>query len=699
MTVLFVGGIIIQSLIKGNDMKKEQLKTSKSIDNSTQSKVGNKLCTKIKAAFIPEKKGLKHRLLLMVIFAVLISVYVFMFIPRTQFVGVSSSAIVGDSNEILAGQEVSQVIQVQDGTIKGMQVYFNTYERINRAEYTATVSDSSGNIVATNVFNADKLPMEGVFGIPMPNTQVVAGDTLTLTISSQDATEEDSLGVYLQSEEGVALAQAGEEALNGSLMVDVGYDGVSDDIIAITTVLIILICLAILFWSNKLHVNVFILVLIFGVLFSLITPIMDTPDEQQHVATAFLVADGNFVTDAIAGGQTTVSYNTVAQNLLNTLTNNTLQGVPISEEMMTSTWGSGVFFLWYMPQVFGNWIAKLFGGDLMAYFYAGRIFNAIVYAIFAYFAVKKAPKFKIFMGVLALMPMTLMISGSYNSDAIIYGISLLMGAYFIDMYFNDTYKISWKHMGIFALITSIVIMKKYTLGALALLPFFIPSSRYENKKVKIIGSIIIVGVAALAAVWQVKFMTSLSGGSSALTGDTINMQGANTGQQIGFMLSDPSGAASIMYRSIMRDAGLNFAQLFNLGQLTYSTYEIFIYIYIAFLAVVAFAYSRYRSEGQQMMTITKVSLLNRFMICMVMLATIVLTYMALYLTWTPVGAGAVEGVQGRYFTFMFFLLPFLGQNVWPTIKKDALERALRNILFVAVVIAAITLLTTVLHYY
>jgi hypothetical protein len=230
-------------------------------------------------------------------------------------------------------------------------VRFNTYDRINRAEYMVTLADSSGRVIAQNIFDADKLPLEGTFGIPVPDTAVKAGDTATLTITTDEASSGNALGVYMITDGGVERALADGAALDGSIAILVVYDNVSGDIIAITAVLIILVCAAILFWSDKLHVNVFILVLILGIMFSLITPITDTPDEQQHVATAFLVADGQFVTNAAEGGQLPAAYNDVVSNHQATLTNNTLKGVPFnSEREPNSAWGTGVFFLWYLPR-------------------------------------------------------------------------------------------------------------------------------------------------------------------------------------------------------------------------------------------------------------------------------------------------------------------------------------------------------------
>ncbi len=656
--------------------------------------------TKIQRVLTPPQPRLKQRIMLMVIFAVVISLFVFMFMPRTQFVDIASPGGTADSGEITTGMQVSQEVPLDGGSIKGLEIRFDTYERINRAEYTITLTGSDGQIITQAVFNADKIPMEGTFGIPIAETAVAAGDTATLTITTAEAESGNALGIYLITDGGIAPAQVDDTALDGSIALRMGYSHVSTDILAITAVLILLVCAAILFWSDKLYVNMFILVLVFGILFSLITPITDTPDEQQHVATAFLVADGQFFTNAAEGGQLAASYNDIINNHQATLTGNSLGGVAFdATPEPNSAWGTGVFFLWHLPSAIGLFFARLFGADLMGCFYAGRIASAIVYALFVFFAVKKAPRFKLFMAVLSIMPMTLMVAGSYNSDAVVYGISLLMGAYFIDMYFNDSYKISWKHIAVFALLMALVVMKKYTLGALALLPLFIPASRYADKKTKYLGALLVVGLAVLAALWQVKLMTSLSGGTSALSGDTVSTRGANMGQQLAFFMQEPVSATSIVYKSMMRDAGLNLTQLFNLGQMTYFPYEIFIYIYIAFLAVVAFSYTRYQYKPELAQGVTGVSLLNRFMILLVMVATVALTYLALYLSWTPVRAGSVEGVQGRYFLFMFFLLPFLGQNVWPVVGRGSYERAQLNIQFVAVLLAAFTLLTTVLEYY
>ncbi len=646
------------------------------------------------------KESLKQRIVLIILFAVLVCLYVLVFMPRTTFSYIDRTGEVVDVGEITADRPFSQEVQVKDGVLKGIEIDFHTYDRRNHAEYVVDFLDSGGNLLASSSFNADKLAEDGPFAVPLPQIPVQAGEAYTVRISSADASEGNALGVDIningKNKNAPAAADGGE--LAGSLRMRLGYESWSPDICIAAAILIAAVSVAILFWGKKLHVNVLVLALIFGVMFSLITPITDTPDEQVHTATAFIMADGNLVTKSGELAPTTKSINRVMDNHMRRFNHNTL-GRAVSEKTTESSWGSGRLFFGFLPQTIGLWFAKLLHTDLKGYFYMGRIFNALAYAIFAFFAVKKAPKYKLYMAVLALMPMSLVIAGSYNPDAVTYGLALLMGAWFIDMYFNQTYKISWKQIGIFAVIAALLMTIKFSLCALALLPLFIPAARYKDRKTKWLGSAVILAASAVAAFLAVWWMSASSAGTSALSGDELSGRGANAMQQLSFLLHNPGAAASIFSKTIMRDLGDNLMQLFGLGQLTYSVFGVVAIVYFAFLALVAFAYTKYEYQPELAKGYTPVSLLNRGMILFVILLSILLAYLALYLTWTPVSADTVEGVQGRYFVPLFFLLPFIGQNVYPVVEKGAYGRAQVNIQFMVVLFAAVALLTTLVRFY
>ncbi len=654
------------------------------------------------------KKYLKHRILLIVLFAVFVFAYVFVFMPRTTFqetaVGTKQSA-----GELTAGMSVSQKITVHSGTLKSLLIDFDTFYRRNVAEYTVEVFRADGSpVLETNgqpmvrVFNADKLVEGSSFGVSLPPQQVADGDEFVVKISTDDAQAGHALGLLMHvDKEGtgqpaVVTENGAEQTLKGSLSMQAGYESFSKNAIILAAILVIAVALAILFWSNKLHVNVLILILIFGVLFSLITPIWDTPDEGQHTASAFLLADGQL---SAGGGDILQSYDSLKENYTGTLVNNTLSDVQQGNVHEYTSWGGGKFFLGFLPQAVGLWLGKLLQLNMAGYFYIGRIFNVLAYAVLAFFAVKYAKKFKLFFAVLALMPMSLVLAGSYNPDAVTYGLALMLGAYFTNLYFNQAYKIGWRHMLVFMLLAALLIMNKYTLALLAALPLFIPISRFENKKTKWLLGLAVVAVCAIGAMGIVLWQTAGAGGTSALSGTNVNDQGASRVLQTQWILQNPGAAFSVYSKTIVGQMGDQLLQLFNIGQLSYSVFNIFSLIYFGFLALVALAYTRYEYRPERIAGNVAVPLWSRALLLLAILGTVLLTYVALHLMWTPVGADTILGVQGRYFIPLFVLLPFIGQNAWPLVGRETYERGRLNIQFVAVLIAAVTLLTTLLKYY
>ena len=65
----------------------------------------------------------------------------------------------------------------------------------------------------------------------------------------------------------------------------------------------------------------------------------------------------------------------------------------------------------------------------------------------------------------------------------------------------------------------------------------------------------------------------------------------------------------------------------------------------------------------------------------------------------PVGLLEIWGMQGRYLVPVFALLPFIGQNIFPLVRKDAVERSTYNILFIAMLFIVFVLLKTTAQYY
>lgn len=651
------------------------------------------------------KRYLKHRVLLIVIMAVLVLGYVFIFMPRTGFTDTAQGAK-STARELTAGSYATQEVTLDGGTLKSLLIDFDTYYRRNVAEYTVEVFRADGSPLTEadgtpvkKIFNADKM-VDGVpFGVSLPPQAVSDGETITVKISTDQAQPNRALGLVIKTGGKTPPAQVwvngNAEALSGSLSIQAGYDSFSKNAVAIAVILIIALALAILFWGDKLHVNTLILLLIFGVMFSLVTPVWDTPDEGVHNASAVLFSEGQLTA---AGGEIPNSYESIKQNNMKPLTEQTLSGTPQDANSQYTPWGGGKFFLGFIPQAMGVGIAKLLSLDMAAYFYMGRIFNAIAYAIMAFFAIKRVKKFQILFAAVSLLPMSLMIAGSYNPDGVTYGLGLLLASQFTNMCYEGEGKIDWRQMLVFGIMAALLVMNKYTLGLLCLLPLFIPASRYANKKTKWLLGIAILAVCLLGSLLIVMWQNAGSGGGSSLTGD-VNSQGASVTQQLGWILSNPSAALSVYSKTIVGNLGNDLMQLFTIGQLSYDVYSIFMLIYFGFLALVAFGYARQDYREERCVGNASLSLVSRGMVLLAILGSVLLTYIALHLTWTPVGADTILGVQGRYYVPLLALLPLLGQNSWPRVTKDVYFRSRINIMFLAAIIAAITLVTTILKYY
>jgi uncharacterized membrane protein len=93
------------------------------------------------------------------------------------------------------------------------------------------------------------------------------------------------------------------------------------------------------------------------------------------------------------------------------------------------------------------------------------------------------------------------------------------------------------------------------------------------------------------------------------------------------------------------------------------------------------------------------SFISRFGIFIVIALSYVLVNLLLYLTWTPVGAGTIQGVQGRYFIPLLLFLPFLSRNVHPVQSEEEVVKTHNNIQFVALCFIILVLMHTLFEYY
>lgn len=81
------------------------------------------------------------------------------------------------------------------------------------------------------------------------------------------------------------------------------------------------------------------------------------------------------------------------------------------------------YFVEYLPQAFGIALARITNQNFVRTFLLGRLFNLLFYTGCLYFAVKRIPKFKVTLGLIGIMPMSLHQAASFSCDSFINGTS------------------------------------------------------------------------------------------------------------------------------------------------------------------------------------------------------------------------------------------------------------------------------------
>ncbi len=157
----------------------------------------------------------------------------------------------------------------------------------------------------------------------------------------------------------------------------------------------------------------------------------------------------------------------------------------------------------YLPQSFGIALARLFGGELMAQIYAGRIANLIVYLGLAGLIVRVSPFAKTALLALLLIPHWICLAATLSADPLNAALPLLLAVWCLRLrYVRDT---PFSLGAMIALVASLGLLKPiYFLFAPLIL--LIPQERFSSLRARAIFVVLAAGLClALGAAWNVAY--------------------------------------------------------------------------------------------------------------------------------------------------------------------------------------------------
>jgi uncharacterized membrane protein len=380
-----------------------------------------------------------------------------------------------------------------------------------------------------------------------------------------------------------------------------------------------------------------------------VTPPFQTPDEAQHFFRAYQVSEGTAlaeVHDGMSGGRLPASLQTFATHFLGP---SLLHAVyrPVRPTPLALTLGppdqpldvsrrefinfSGLAFyspLPYAGSAVGMAVARLAGLGTRSIFYMGRAANGLLALAILYFALRLFPFGRELIAFVALMPMPIFLYGSCSPDALILSTAFLFIALVLNRMAGDTWSIPDYVVAILSATTFCTIKPVYT----PILMFGFLGILYTTKRALVLKQQVVVLVVCMIAtvVWL-----RLSSQAMVSVRSDINVPA-----QMAYIVNTPFHYLQIVVGTIWAH---HFYYMQFVGRFGWLTITLPLIAYmLPGVALIATWGSEQRAHAY------RPKIFVWFSFAIIAMSTLLL-FTALYLTWTPVGAAAIEGIQGRYF--------------------------------------------------
>ncbi len=401
---------------------------------------------------------------------------------------------------------------------------------------------------------------------------------------------------------------------------------------------------------ERLHRITFVIIVLFGLLAVFVYPVLSLPDEVEHFNRAELTSRGDLFVQSYEHGYKTIkSTNNLMEHCYEIAFDNTVlnEKIDYSLAYCDSVFAQNLFYC-YVPQAFGILLAKLLDLNVIWMMWLGRLCNLLVYACICTYAVKKAPFFKLQLLLVACLPLSIQQAASMSSDAMFIYLSLLSLAYFFYLYVKPENTINFREIFIFFVLCLLVALIKPPCIMFVFLALFIPKSNFKSKKEYICIWIGLVLLCLIVLAWN--FLYAIPKLNNSFRQDTFTQFGIDAKNQLKFILDNP--IKSIITFISPTFLWIVFSRVFYFGDFM-SVYNAFflsnsliILFGLYYIALLLYPKGDFKLANKTRIGIFIVNTIIYFGFLFVQ-----------YLTWSPVGANFIHGLQGRYILPILALFP------------------------------------------
>lgn len=319
----------------------------------------------------------------------------------------------------------------------------------------------------------------------------------------------------------------------------------------------------------------------------------------------------------------------------------------------------------YVPGIIGITIGRLLGLNGLLVIFLGRICSILCYLFMMYWFIRLMPVGKAAAFIAAILPMTVQQCCSYSYDSVVIEVAFVYLAVLFCLLYQEQPIRRWQ-IAVYAVCMVILsISKGGTYMPMCLLTMMIPASRFKSKKQKwtFVGCMAVVAIASflistLGYVLYVASPTPEQAAGTYLGNESYGIEG---------LLADPMNFICLAVRTIFLsgDGFLETMLGMQLGWLNVFVSRLAIYGLLAFM-ILAVLQTEDREEEAGITVTLGQKLFYLAVACM----SCAMVFGALFMSWTPQNATAIEGIQGRYFLPLLPALLLLFRNHNVTVKRD-----------------------------
>jgi len=410
-----------------------------------------------------------------------------------------------------------------------------------------------------------------------------------------------------------------------------------------------------------------------AICYTFLIPPLSVPDELVHITTAYYYSNGllgikepnaNSIyirqtdLEALSHLQTTPNLKEYDYFMWNVLRKpGATKLVSYNQTQQSKNW------ILYIPTILGITVARLLGTNGATLLYFGRAFAVFAYLAVMYFSIKRMPIVKGAFFIFALSPIVMQQCCSYSYDSLPISLSFLFIAELFALLYSEEKVKKKNYIILFLLVFFIASSKGGVYIPECLLVLLIPKDKFIEEKGKKKFMVVMMGAIILGfAINTIPYLLLVFGISKDVTA-TQNYSNSLNCYTVSDVLLHPIHTMYVLMNTILKYLDYYFEGMFAgpLGWLNIAISPAWAYAmaFLMYLGIIPVKNEPlYINKKQRIATLSAI------------LVTVAMIVASMFVSWTSRGNTTVSGIQGRYFTPIFFFLLFVLRSKFIKIERN-----------------------------